>query len=151
MKRKYSKRSIVVCVSGYFDPIHRGHIEYLRLAKKLGDRLVVILNNDKQAKMKKGFIFMPIEDRAAILRAIKFVDEVVISIDKDQTQRKSLEMLKPDIFAKGGDRYAYEIPEAEICMKHGIRIVDGLGKKIQSSSTLVNKIKGKRPKGRRQK
>ncbi len=138
-KEKENGKETVVCVSGYFDPIHRGHIEYLRMASDLGDRLIAILNNDKQAIAKKGFVFMPMDDKIAVLKAIRYVDEVVVSIDEDQTQCRTLEMLKPDIFAKGGDRYAYEIPEAEVCRRLGIRIIDGLGPKIQSSSELVKK------------
>ena len=134
-------KKIVVCASGYFDPIHRGHIEYLQLAKKLGDKLVVILNNESQTKQKKGFMFMPIEDKIAILRSIRFVDDVVVSIDKDQTQCATLTKIRPDIFAKGGDRYANEIPEAKVCADLGIKIVDGLGEKVQSSSSLIKHVK----------
>lgn len=127
----------VVAASGYFDPIHIGHIEYLEKAKSLGDELIVILNTDKQAKMKKGFVFMPEKEREGILRALRCVDKVVLSIDSDQTQCKTLELLKPDIFAKGGDRFVYEIPESETCKKYKIKVIDGLGAKIQSSSELV--------------
>ena len=132
---------IRVAVSGYFDPIHVGHIEYLKLAKQLGDKLILILNNDDQLKLKKDKPFMPLNGRKVILESIKYVDEVFISIDKDKTVCKSLEFLKPDIFAKGGDRFSYEIPEAEICKKLNIKIIDGLGKKIQSSSSLISNIK----------
>ncbi|MEK6872001.1 MAG: adenylyltransferase/cytidyltransferase family protein [Nanoarchaeota archaeon] len=130
----------IVAVSGYFDPIHIGHIEYLKLAKKLGDTLIVILNNDHQAMLKKGKPFMPLEDRKAILEAIKYVDEVFISIDTDKSVCKSLQAIKPHIFAKGGDRFANEIPEKKICEELGIKIVDGLGEKIQSSSNFYNKV-----------
>jgi len=129
----------IIAVSGYFDPLHIGHIEYLKLAKALGDKLIVILNNDKQCILKKTGYFMPQEQRKTILEAIKYVDEVYVSIDTDKTVCKSLEVVKPDIFAKGGDRYKDEIPEADICKKLGIKIIDGLGKKIQSSSELVEK------------
>ena len=130
--------------SGFFDPIHVGHIEYLELSKNLGDKLIVILNNDEQCKMKKGKPFMLQEERKKILEAIRYVDEVFISIDTDGVPVcKSIEYLaktrRIDIFAKGGDRYGYEIPEAGICRKLGIKIVDGLGKKIQSSSELTKK------------
>ena len=130
----------IVAVSGYFDPIHIGHIEYLKLAKSLGDTLIVILNNDHQAMLKKGKPFMPLEDRKAILEAIKYVDEVFISIDTDKSVCKSLQAIKPHIFAKGGDRFANEIPEKKICEELGIKIVDGLGEKIQSSSNFYNKV-----------
>ncbi len=131
----------IVAASGYFDPMHRGHIEYLKLSKELADKigakLVVILNNDKQLILKKGKPFMPLEDRKAILEAIKFVDEIFVSIDEDRSVCKSLEAVKPDIFAKGGDRFSSEIPEAETCRKLGIRIIDRLGNKVQSSSELI--------------
>jgi len=128
-----------VAISGYFDPIHKGHIEYIKLAKELVPNcyLVVILNNDEQAIIKKGRAFMPLEHRVAILQAIKYVDEVFISIDKDKSVCKSLEIVKPDIFAKGGDRFTDEVPEAEICRKLNIKMVDGLGKKISSSSQFI--------------
>jgi len=127
----------VIATSGYFDPIHVGHIECLELAKALGDRLIVIVNNDFQAKLKKGKSFMNQEDRMRIVLALKCVDEVFLSIDKDKTQCKSLEYLKPDIFAKGGDRMTNEIPESKLCKELGIKIIDGLGEKIRSSSTLT--------------
>ncbi len=129
----------IVVASGYFDPLHVGHIELFELARKLGDKLVVIVNNDKQIEMKKGKYFMPVEERKQILEALKCVDEVFVSIDDDKSVCKSLEAIKPDIFAKGGDRFSYEIPEAEICRKLGIEIVDRLGNKIQSSSELIKK------------
>jgi len=137
MKSKMTK--ITVAVSGYFDPLHVGHIEYFEKAKKLGDRLIVILNNDHQARLKKKSFFMPQEERAKIIKSLNPVDEVFISIDEDGSVCKSLELIKPDIFAKGGDRYSYEIPENEICKRHNIKIIDGLGEKIQSSSELLRK------------
>ena len=110
-------------------------------AKELGDKLIVIVNNDKQAHLKKGFEFMPFKERMEIVKALKFVDEVFPSIDEDKTVCKSLEAVKPHIFAKGGDRFSHEIPEAEICNKLGIEIIHGLGDKIQSSSDLIAKHK----------
>lgn len=133
----------VVVASGYFDPLHVGHLECLELAKELGGKLVVIVNSDKQAVLKKGFAFMPEEERMKIVGALGCVDEVVLSIDDDQTQCKTLAMIKPDIFAKGGDRHAGEIPESDVCRELGIEIVDGLGAKIQSSSELVERAKNK--------
>lgn len=127
----------IIAVSGYFDPIHVGHIEYLKLAKEIGGKLVVILNNDSQCVLKKGKPFMNQDERAEILKAIKYVDEVFISIDKDKSVCESLRAIKPDIFAKGGDRFSYEIPEAKVCDELGIKIVDNLGEKIQSSSNLT--------------
>ena len=131
------KNKIRVAVSGYFDPIHVGHLEYLRMAKELGDSLVVIVNNNYQCKLKKGKHFMDENDRVEIVKALRFVDEVFLSIDNDRTVCKSLEEIKPDIFANGGDRATSEVPETPICKKFNIRMVDGLGDKIRSSSSLT--------------
>ena len=128
---------VKVAVSGYFDPIHIGHLEYLKMAKDLGDYLIVIVNNDYQSNLKKGKSFMNELDRVEIVKALKLVDEVFLSIDKDKTVSKSLEKLKPDIFANGGDRSTEEIPEAEVCVNFNIKMIDGLGDKIRSSSELT--------------
>ena len=126
-----------VAISGYFDPIHVGHLEYISLSKKLGDYLIVIINNNHQCTLKKGKHFMDENDRAKIVEAIEGVDEVFISIDQDRTVCKSLEKIRPDIFTNGGDRHNKEIPEAIVCKKYGIELLDGLGKKIRSSSDLT--------------
>ena len=126
-----------VVTSGYFDPLHVGHLECLELAKELGDKLIVIVNSDFQAKLKKGKSFMNEKDRMKIISALKCVDEVFLSIDKDKSQCESLKYLKPDIFAKGGDRTSDEIPEAKVCRDFNIKIIDGLGEKIRSSSELT--------------
>ena len=128
---------IVVAVSGYFDPIHVGHLEFLKLAKQLGDKLVVIINNDFQARIKKGKSFMNENDRVEIVASLKCVDEVFLSIDRDSSVCKSLEFIQPNIFANGGDRKLEEIPETKIMKKYGIKMVDGLGGKIRSSSDLT--------------
>jgi len=130
------KKQIIVAASGYFNPLHIGHVEYLELAKKLGDKLIVIVNNEKQTIMKSGKEFMSVKERMAIVKALRCVDEVIESIDEDSTQCKTLTKIKPDIFAKGGDRFAGEIPETKTCNEIGIKIIDGLGAKIQSSSEL---------------
>ena len=131
----------VVVASGYFDPLHVGHIEYLELAKQLGDKLVVIVNNDWQAILKKGKPFMQEEDRLKIVSSLSCVDEVFLSIDQDPSVCKSLEKINPDIFAKGGDRFSVEIPESKICASLNIQIVDGLGDKIRSSSLIIKRKK----------
>ena len=132
-----NKKLTTVAVSGYFDPIHVGHLEYLQLAKKLGDNLIVIINNNLQAKLKKGSIFMDEKDRMEIVAALRCVDEVFLSIDNDKSVCKSLERIKPDIFANGGDRSLDEIPETAVMKKYNIKMVDGLGSKIRSSSDLT--------------
>ena len=140
----YSIMKIVV-ISGFFDPLHVGHVEYIELARKLGDKLIVILNNDNQAKLKKEEAFMRLGERKKILEALKHVDEVFVSIDEDISVVESLRELhkqqKVHIFAKGGDRFAHEIPESNICKELGIEIIDGVGEKIQSSSNFYNKVK----------
>jgi len=127
----------LVVASGYFDPLHVGHLEYLELAKKLGDKLIVIVNSDIQAKLKKGKSFMNEQDRMKIVLSIKWVDDVFLSIDTDESQCKSLEKIKPNFFVNGGDRKNNEIPEANICKKLNIKIIDGLGEKIRSSSNFT--------------
>lgn len=129
-----------VVVSGYMDPIHKGHIEYLRLAKEFAGqdgKLIVLLNNDHQAVLKKGRAFMPCEERKIILEAIRYVDEVIVSIDEDTSVCKTLAFVCADYFIKGGDRFSNEIPEAGICQSLGITMLDGFGDKIQSSSALT--------------
>jgi len=127
----------VVAVSGYFDPIHVGHLEYLKLAKQLGDTLVVIVNNNNQCVLKKGKPFMDEHDRVKIVEALEMVDRVFLSVDDDKSVCASLDAIKPDIFANGGDRHTGEVPESVICKKHNIKMIDGLGDKIRSSSDLT--------------
>ena len=134
----------IVVVSGGFDPVHVGHIRYFRAAKQLGDELVVILNSDEFLMKKKGFVFMPFNERKEILEAFACVDRIVPCLDKDQTVCKTLEELRPDIFANGGDRFLENIPEVDVCKKLGIEMIFNVGgKKIQSSSDLVAKLVSK--------
>lgn len=133
-------KSVVVAVSGYFNPLHVGHLEMIERAKKLGNKLVVIVNNDYQVKLKGSVPFMSLADRVKIISALKAVDEVFVSIDRDKTVCKSLAKVKPNIFANGGDRKSLgDVPEFPICQKLGIEMVDGLGKKIRASSELIKK------------
>ena len=136
-------RHVAVVVSGYFDPIHVGHLEMMKLAKQLGDELVVIVNNDKQAKLKKKKSFMSEDDRLKIVKAIRYTDAAFISVDEDKTVCGSLEKVRRNykdyniIFANGGDRHSGEIPESKVCKKCDIQMIDGLGDKIRSSSKIV--------------
>lgn len=145
VKDKIILMKTIVIASGYFDPIHKGHIEYLELAKKLGDELVAIVNNDEQAKLKKGKPFMKEDERLIVVKSLKPVDKVFLSIDKDSSVinsiRKVHELFGANIFAKGGDRFGKEIPEAKVCNELSIKIIDGLGEKIQSSSFLIKNAK----------
>jgi len=131
----------IVCASLYADPIHSGHIEYLKLSKKLGDKLLIIVNNDNQAILKKGKVFLECSERMKILRELKCVDMVVESIDEDRSVCRTLEMIRPDVFTNGGDQFNDAIPEAGICKQLGIELVDGLGAKIQSSSDIIKRAR----------
>ncbi len=128
-----------MCVSGFFDPLHLGHLRYIEAAAKLGN-LLVILNSDEQVIAKKGYVFMPYDERKAIIRHLKGVKEVFGCVDKDGSVCRTLKMAHPDIFAKGGDRTADNIPEAKICEELKIKMVFGVGgsDKPQSSSRLIN-------------
>lgn len=128
-----------IVASGFFDPLHKGHIEYLRKAKALGDYLIVLVNTNKAAQRKKGYYFMTLEERMEIVRSLKFVDEVFTAKDDDGTVAASLFEIRPDIFAKGGDRTLNNLPQQEIdvCKKYDIEIITGLGEKIQSSNNLM--------------
>lgn len=138
----------IVAVSGGFDPIHIGHVEFMQRAKEMGDRLVVILNNDNWLIQKKGFTFMPERERKAIIEALRYVDEVIITKHPagatDMSVCRELEELRPDIFANGGDRKHDNIPEYQLCDKLGIKMAFNLGDKIQSSSWLIQKAKEKK-------
>lgn len=141
------KKKIVVAVSGYFNPLHVGHLDMIEQAKKLGDKLVVIINNDYQVKLKGSVPFMNLKDRVRIIAALRDVDQVFVSLDKDKTVCRSLARLKPDIFANGGDRHSIgDVPEYEICQKYKIKMVDGLGKKIRASSVLIAEAAAKKAK-----
>lgn len=129
----------IVCASGYFNPIHYGHIEYLEKSKQLGDKLIVIVNSDKQSHLKKGTSFMPENQRLKIVRSLRCVDMAVLSVDEDRTVCKTLSRLHPDIFTNGGDQNNDTIPEKDICNQMGTKLVDNLGDKIQSSSWLLSK------------
>lgn len=127
---------VTVAISGYFDPLHKGHINYINLARKFGDKLIVIVNNNNQSILKKGKYFMSDDERITLLKNIVGVDEVILSIDTDRSVCKTLELIKPDIFANGGDVKEH-CAEEETCKKLGIKLVYGLGDKIQSSSWLT--------------
>jgi D-beta-D-heptose 7-phosphate kinase/D-beta-D-heptose 1-phosphate adenosyltransferase len=138
-----------VVVSGYFDPLHLGHLKMFKEAAELGD-LVVIVNNTEQTINKKGYEFMPAVERAHIIQELSCVKEAWTAIDKNGTVCETLRKLQPDIFCNGGDRFEDNIPEKKICEELGIKMVFGVGGgKIQSSSDLVKnaKVKQERPWG----
>ena len=137
-----TRRIIVVAVCGGFDPLHRGHLEHFKMARQLGDRLIVLLNSDEWLMRKKGYVFMPFEDRKAIIESLSCVDSVFPVVDKGDTVAETLGILKPDVFAKGGDRDRTNMPEdeLELCCKHAIEVVFHVHhpeKKHLSSSKMV--------------
>jgi cytidyltransferase-like protein len=136
----------VIVVSGYFNPIHKGHIEYFKSAKEQGDQLWVIVNNDQQRELKGSKEFQKEDERLTIIQSIRYVDLAMISHDKDRTVRESLKHLHKFFgseheifFANGGDQNNESIPEAETCKNLNIGLIEGLGDKIQSSSWLLKK------------
>ena len=140
------KKAIIV--SGYFNPIHKGHIELFHNAKLHGDKLIVIVNNDKQRLLKGSKEFMLEEERLLIINEHEVTDIVMLSIDKDSTVCKTIEKVYNNYsnlynlyFANGGDQDNKSIPEVSTCDSLGIKLIEGLGDKIQSSSWLLNKSK----------
>jgi cytidyltransferase-like protein len=133
-----------VIVSGYFNPLHKGHIDLFHNAKKLGDKLFVIVNNDLQRKLKKSKEFMYENERVLIIDELTIVDKSFLSIDKDRSVCKTIEKIYNEyfnqyefIFANGGDQNNEKIPESVVCDKLGIDLIDSLGDKVQSSSWLL--------------
>ena len=135
-----------IIVSGYFNPLHKGHLELFEKAKASGDELWVIVNSDFQRALKGSKEFMLEDERLIIVKAIGIVDKALISIDKDKTQRKTLADLADKYstkyelyFGNGGDQNNDSIPEVPVCKVKGIGLLEGLGEKIQSSSWLLKK------------
>ena len=135
-----------IIVSGYFNPLHKGHLELFEKAKTKGDVLWVIVNSDFQRELKGSKEFMGQQDRLIIVKAIGIVDKALVSIDKDKTQCTTLRFLAKEygaeydlFFANGGDQNNDSIPEVPICKELGIGLIEGLGDKIQSSSWLLKK------------
>ena len=135
-----------VIVSGYFNPLHKGHLELFEKAKASGDELWVIVNSDLQRELKGSKEFMDQKERLVILNALGIVDKALISIDKDKTQCATLADLADKYsinyelyFANGGDQNNDSIPEVKVCKAKKIGLIEGLGDKIQSSSWLLKK------------
>ena len=142
------KKEVIVAVSGGFDPVHVGHVRLFEAAKKLGDRLVVILNSDAWLMNKKGYFFMPEDERVEVLKAFSFVDDVYVTEHtKDSDYRHSgfaIRAVGPDIFVNGGDKGVTNEFEVAACNEVGCKMVGGVGGgKVQSSSWLVNKAKSR--------
>ena len=139
----------MVIVSGYFNPLHKGHIEYFENAKSHGDKLCVIVNSDLQRKLKGSKEFMPEQERLLIVKSLRIVDVALLSVDKDTTVRETLRYVHALnqthtltrmftlAFANGGDQTNETIPERETCEELEIELIDNLGEKVQSSSWLL--------------
>lgn len=146
---KADKKQIIVAVSGGFDPLHVGHVRMFEEARKLGDKLVVILNNDNWLRKKKGVVFMPQHERKELIKALSAVDDVVVTRHAKDTRDMSicvaLQQVRPHVFANGGDRTKKNIPEVPVCKEIGCKMVFGVGKggKVQSSSWLLAKYTSK--------
>ncbi len=145
------KPPVIVAVSGGFDPLHVGHVRMFEEARKLGDKLVVILNNDNWLKKKKGFVFMPQRERRELIAALAVVDMVIITKHPknpdDMSVCEALERVRPHVFANGGDRTQKNIPEVAICKKIGCKMVFNIGEggKVQSSSWLLAAFRDNAP------
>ena len=133
-----------IILSGYFNPLHKGHLEYFNNAKALCDVLFVIVNSDYQRKLKGSKPFQDEQERLLIVSNIKAVDKAILSIDKDRTVCESIRLLVNQYgsdydfaFANGGDQNNETIPESPVCVDLGVALVDGLGDKIQSSRWLL--------------
>jgi cytidyltransferase-like protein len=138
------KRAVIV--SGYFNPIHKGHLEYFHNAKKQGDALFVIVNSDYQRELKGSKEFQDEKERMIIISNFRVVDKAILSVDQDRTVCETLTKIHREYgdeyqlaFANGGDQNNDTIPERPICEKLGILLIDNLGDKIQSSSWLLEK------------
>ncbi|MBI4272964.1 adenylyltransferase/cytidyltransferase family protein [Candidatus Uhrbacteria bacterium] len=146
--KRIVKKPVVVAVSGGFDPLHVGHVRLMEEAKKLGDELVVIVNNDNWLRKKKEYVFMTEQERKEIIEALACVDRVIITKHSknptDMSVVRELKTLKPDIFANGGDRTPQTSVSKEnlLCKKIGCKTIFSVGRggKVQSSSWLVNKV-----------
>ena len=138
-------------VSGYFDPLHVGHLEYFKLAKDLADELIVIVNNREQCLLKKGDEFMDQRDRLEIVYHLDMVDEAILAEDEDKSVSDTIRVInrmKPFdelIFCNGGDRDASNSPEVQVCGELGIEFQQGLGKKIRSSSDMTGLVEYDEP------
>ena len=140
------KKAIIV--SGYFNPLHKGHLEYFNKAKALCDELFVIVNSDHQRELKGSKPFQDEDERLLIVSNIKAVDKAVLSVDKDRTVCESIRKITEQhgtdydlAFANGGDQNNDTIPEIPVCNELGVELIDGLGDKIQSSSWLLKSDK----------
>ena len=144
MTMEENKKQKGIIVSGYFNPLHKGHLEYFNKSKNLGDKLFVIVNNDNQRILKGSEKFMLEDERVMIIESLSLIDYTFLSIDQDLTVCKTIKLIFDEFssvynfsFANGGDQTNERIPEYSICKKLGIELIDGMGEKIQSSSWIL--------------
>ena len=144
----------IVLVTGGFDPVHSGHISYLKAAHALGDILVVAVNSDAWLKRKKGRAFMPLRERIEIMRHIREVDSVIDFDDADGSARNAIHMVRASypqdriVFANGGDRTDQNIPEMDI-KDNNLRFEFGVGGSIKTNSSSWILQEWKAPQTRR--
>lgn len=152
----YSHSMKTVIISGYFNPLHGGHLDLIEAAKALGDRLVVIVNNDAQQMIKKGKIILDEQNRTRLMGALRDVDDVVLAVDQDPPVIETMRSIATDpkyqgdelVFAQGGDRDSDKVnPEAEVCAQYNIEIMYGVGTGVRGlvkpdSSTRINQALG---------
>lgn len=138
-----------VIVSGHFNPLHGGHIDMIESAAKLGDKLIVIVNNDQQQLLKKGKIILDEQNRMRLVDALGIVDETILAIDQDPTVKQTLQHIAERypkdelVFANGGDRDSDNVtPEATVCHELGIKMVYSVGGCKADSSTRINQALG---------
>lgn len=138
----------LVIVSGYFGPLHVGHLDYIEAGAAMGDELLVIVNNNRQQELKKGRVVIDEADRLRIVAALRVVDHAMLALDDDGTVCASLEAVAqrfPNhrlVFGNGGDRGAQNVPETEVCVRHGIEMVFAVGgdQKADSSTRLIDEL-----------
>lgn len=138
-------KPVAIILSGYFSPLHVGHLDMIEAGAEQADKLIVIVNNNQQQMAKKGKVIIDEQDRLRIVRALRAVDEAFIAIDDDRTVSASLRQIAEAntdyhlVFANGGDRKPEFVPEAETCEACGIEMMFGLGGTDKAdSSTRIN-------------
>lgn len=140
----------IVILSGFFNPLHGGHLDMIEAGAAMGDKLIVIVNNDVQQKLKKGKIILDELNRLRLISALKHVDDAVLSIDQDPTVVETIRIIAREhpndelIFANGGDRSSPKVvPETAVCKEYGIQMVYGVGGTQKAdSSTRINRATG---------
>ena len=140
----------IVILSGFFNPLHGGHLDMIEEAAELGEKLIVIVNNDVQQQLKKGKIILDERNRLRLISALKHVDDALLAIDKEPPVIATLRVIAQEhpndelIFANGGDRSSPKVvPETEVCQEFDIKMLYGVGGDHKAdSSTRINQATG---------